>query len=230
MAAVCICLATGVCAGSVTLAPGPWVMKGVCSSCALLLQISRAKSLRWSQIARVSWPGLCGPGTSPWSANTSLHALRKCHAAVRQTLFHPFNLIGCQGIVKFTPSKLMRKEGRKESLQHPWQPTRKEGRKFTHPWQPSRLNVWNSVCSLLHSLCSTCCTKLKNLVNHQSAALQTSPRWQSKQGRALCMSTTTVIKSSSTQEKPPSGRALEMLQARPPADCDLLKGSLDKTP
>ena len=33
------------------------------------------------------------------------------------------------------------KEGRKETLQHPWQPT--------------RLNGWNSVCSLLHSLCST---------------------------------------------------------------------------
>ena len=27
-----------------------------------------------------------------------------------------------------------------------------------HPWQPTRLNGWNSVCSLLHSLCSTCCT------------------------------------------------------------------------
>ena len=35
-------------------------------------------------------------------------------------------------------------EGRKESLQHPWHPT--------------RLNGWNSVCSLLHSLCSTSCT------------------------------------------------------------------------
>ena len=27
-----------------------------------------------------------------------------------------------------------------------------------YPWQPTRLNGWNSVCSLLHSLCSTCCT------------------------------------------------------------------------
>ena len=36
------------------------------------------------------------------------------------------------------------KEGRKQSLQHPWQPT--------------RLNGWNSVCSLLHSLCSRSCT------------------------------------------------------------------------
>ena len=35
--------------------------------------------------------------------------------------------------------------------------------------------------------------------------------------------------SSTQQDKPPSGRALEMLQARPPADCVLLKGPLDKT-
>ena len=34
--------------------------------------------------------------------------------------------------------------GRKESLQHPWRPTRQNG--------------WNSVCSLLHSLCITSCT------------------------------------------------------------------------
>ena len=32
---------------------------------------------------------------------------------------------------------------------------------------------------------------------------------------------------SSQQDKPPLGRALEMLQARPPADCVLLKGPLD---
>ena len=36
--------------------------------------------------------------------------------------------------------------------------------------------------------------------------------------------------SPSQQDKPPSGRALEMLQARPPADCVLLEGPLDKTP
>ena len=57
-------------------------------------------------------------------------------------------------------------EGRKESLHHPWQPTR-----------------------------------LKNLVNHQSAALPTPPHRQSKQGRALCMSTATVIESRAQHNK-----------------------------
>ena len=71
---------------------------------------------------------------------------------------------------------------------------RKEGKLLQHPWQPTRLNGWNSVCLLLHRLCSIKCTKLENLANHQSAALQTSPHRQSKQGRALCMSATTVIK------------------------------------
>ena len=58
-------------------------------------------------------------------------------------------------------SVLISQEGSKESLQHPWKPTRlngwnsvcsllhrKEGRKesLQHPWQPTRLNGWNSVC------------------------------------------------------------------------------------
>ena len=33
----------------------------------------------WLQIAQVSVLGLCGPGTNPWSAGTSLHALTECH-------------------------------------------------------------------------------------------------------------------------------------------------------
>ena len=51
----------------------------------------------WLQSAQVSWLGLCGPETSLWSAGTSLLALIECHADERQTLFHPFSLVGCQG-------------------------------------------------------------------------------------------------------------------------------------
>ena len=53
--------------------------------------------LHWLQSAQVSWLGLCGPETSPWSAGTSLLASIECHADDRQTLFHPFSLVGCQG-------------------------------------------------------------------------------------------------------------------------------------
>ena len=87
--AVCACLATGVCVGSVTLEL--WVMRGTCSWSALLLQISETSTLHWLQSAHVSWLGLCGPETSPWSAGTSLLASIECHADDRQTLFHPFH-------------------------------------------------------------------------------------------------------------------------------------------
>ena len=77
-AAICACLATGVCVGSVTLEL--WVMRGTCSWSALLLQISETSTLHWLQSAQVSWLGLCGPETSPWSAGTSLLASIECHA------------------------------------------------------------------------------------------------------------------------------------------------------
>ena len=54
-------------------------------------------SLRWLQSAQVSWLGFCGTETSPWSAGTSLLASIECHADDRQTLFHAFSLVGCQG-------------------------------------------------------------------------------------------------------------------------------------
>ena len=81
-------------------------MRGTCSWSALLLQISETGTLHWLQSAQVSWLGLCGPETSPWSAGTSLHASIECHAYGRQTLFHPFSLVGCQGCCKlsFLPS------------------------------------------------------------------------------------------------------------------------------
>ena len=91
-------LATGVCVGSVTLEL--WVMRGTCSWSALLLQISETSTLPWLQSAQVSWLGLCGPETSLWSAGTSLLASIECHADDRQTLFHPFSLVGCQGCCK----------------------------------------------------------------------------------------------------------------------------------
>ena len=94
--AICACLATGVCVGSVTLEL--WVMRGTCSWSALLLQISGTSILHWlQQSAQVSWLGLSGPETSPWSAYTSLLASIECHADDIQTLFHPFSLVGCQG-------------------------------------------------------------------------------------------------------------------------------------
>ena len=57
----------------------------------------RDSTLHWLQSAQVSWLGLCGPETSPWSAGTSLLASIECHADDRRTLFHPFSLVGCQG-------------------------------------------------------------------------------------------------------------------------------------
>ena len=83
-------------------------MRGTCSWSALLLQISETSTLHWLQSAQVSWLGLCGPETSPWSAGTSLLASIECHADDRQTLFHPFSLVGCQGCCKlsFLPSRL----------------------------------------------------------------------------------------------------------------------------
>ena len=68
-----------------------------CSWSALLLQISQTSTLHWLQSAQVSWLGLCGPETSPWSAGTSLLASIECHADDRQRLFNPFSLVGCQG-------------------------------------------------------------------------------------------------------------------------------------
>ena len=94
-AAICACLATGVCVGSVALEL--WVMRGTCSWSALLLQISETSTVHWLQSAQVSWLGLCGPETSPWSAVTSLLASIECHADDRQTRFHPFSLVGFQG-------------------------------------------------------------------------------------------------------------------------------------
>ena len=83
-----------------------WVMRGTCSWSALLLQISETSTLHWLQSAQVSWLGLCGPETSPWSAGTSLLASIECHADDRQTLFRPFSLVGCQGCcnLSFLPS------------------------------------------------------------------------------------------------------------------------------
>ena len=103
--------------------------------------------------------------------------------------------------------------GRKESLHHPWQPT--------------RLNGWNSVCSLLHSLCSTCCT------NQAEEPCETPKRCSTNitsqaiiagQGSVCAHNHCHEEQSSTQRDKPPSGRALEMLQARPPADCVLQHG------
>ena len=111
-----------------------------------------------------------------------------------------------------------RKEGRKESLQHPWQPT--------------RLSGWNSVCSLLHSLCSTSCTNQTEEHCEPPARCSadiTSQAIIAGKGSVYAHNHCHKEQSSTQQDKPPSGRALEMLQARPPADCILLNGPLDKT-
>ena len=85
--------------------------RGVCRLCHtgalsderhMLLECPALADLRgefshWLQSAQMSWLGLCGPETSPWSAGTSLLALIECHADDRQTLSHPFSLVGCQG-------------------------------------------------------------------------------------------------------------------------------------
>ena len=117
-------------------------------------------------------------------AHDWLVARLPCHAMVCQWLIWISAQFGPESRLPCQLCPMLTQEGRKESLHHPWQPT--------------RLNGWTNV---QHMLCSACCaahaapTKLKNFVNHQSAALQTSPHRQSKQGRALCVSTTTVIKS-----------------------------------
>ena len=49
-AAICVCLDTSVCVGSVT--SELWVMRGTCSLSALLLQISGTRFLHWSQSAQ----------------------------------------------------------------------------------------------------------------------------------------------------------------------------------
>ena len=106
-------------------------------------------------------------------------------------------------------------------------PKAKERRgKFTSPlraWQPTRLNGWNSVCSLLHH-CSNqaeepCEPPKRCSTNSTSQAIKTG------QGSVYVHDHCHEELSSTQQHKPPSGRALEMLQARPPADCVLLKGS-----
>ena len=72
-------------------------MTGTCSWKALLLQILGMKFLHWLQTAQVSWLGLYGPEINSWPAGTSSLALIECHADDKQTLFHPFSLVGCQG-------------------------------------------------------------------------------------------------------------------------------------
>ena len=73
-ATVCACFATGMCVGSVTLEC--WVIS-TSSSSALLLQISGTVIHRL-QTDQVSWLGLCGPETSPWSAGVSWFAFLEC--------------------------------------------------------------------------------------------------------------------------------------------------------
>ena len=99
---------------------------------------------------------------------------------------------------------LQAKEGRKESLQHPWQPT--------------RLNGWNSVCSLLHSLCSTSCTNQTEEPCEPPARCSTNITSQAiiaGQGSVYAHNHCHKEQSSTQEDKLPSGHALEMLQARP---------------
>ena len=101
-----------------------------------------------------------------------------------------------------------------------------------HPWQSTRLNGWNSVCSLLHSLCSTSCTNQTEEPCEPPARCSTNITSQAiiaGQGSVYAHNHCHKEQSSTQQDKPPSGPALEMLQARPPADCVLLKGPIDKT-
>ena len=104
-----------------------------------------------------------------------------------------------------------------------WQPefwTDKEGRKesLRHPWQPTGLNGWNSVCSLLHSLCSTSCTDQTEEPCEPPARCSTNITSEAiiaGQGSVYAHNHCHKEQSSTQQDKPPSGRALEMLQARP---------------
>ena len=96
-----------------------------------------------------------------------------------------------------------------------------------HPWQPARLNRWNSVCSLLHSLCSTCCINQTEEPCEPPARCSTNITSQAiiaVQGSVYAHNHCQKEQSSTQQDKSPTGRALEMLQARPPADCVLLEG------
>ena len=116
------------------------------------------------------------------------------------------------------PALKSSRHGRKESLQH--------------PWQPARLNGWNGVCSLLHSLRSTSCTNQTEEPCEPPARCSTNITSQAiiaGQGSVYAHNHCHKEQSSTQQDKPPSGRALEMLQVRPPADCVLLKGPLDKS-
>ena len=109
----------------------------------------------------------------------------------------------------------------------------KEGKEsLQHPWQPTRLNGWNSVCLLLHSLCSTSCTNQTEEPCEPPGRYSTNDTSQAiiaGQGSVYAHNHCHKEQSSTQQDKPPSGRALGVLQVRPPADCVLQKGPLDKT-
>ena len=62
--------------------------------CPALADLRDEYSLLVAECSGVMAIGLCGPETSPWSAGTSLLASIECHADDRQTLFHPFSLVG----------------------------------------------------------------------------------------------------------------------------------------
>ena len=133
------------------------------------------------------------------SSEMLLKAYKKGHFQV-PTLAAPSINQCCQATC---PAQV--KEGRKESSQHPWQPT--------------RLNGWNSVCSLRHSLCSTSCTNQTEEPCEPPARCSTNITSQAiiaGQGSVYAHNHCHKEQSSTQQDKPPSGRALEMLQARPP--------------
>ena len=82
---------------------------------------------------------------------------------------------------------------------------------------------------MLHSLCSTCCTNQSEEPCGPPARCSTNITSQAiiaGQAPVYAHNHCHKEQSSTQQDKPPSGRALEMLQARPPADCVLLKGPL----
>ena len=90
--------------------------------------------------------------------------------------------------------------------------------------QAARLNGWNSVCSLLHSLCSTSCTNQTEEPCEPPGRCSiniTSQAIIAGQGSVYAHNHCHKEQSSTQQDKPSSGRAHEMLQVRPPADCVL---------
>ena len=187
--------AIALCAGT-----GHWGMKGILFSTAPILPTFAASFVHCIKMLMVPCSVLCGTTTTGLSASVLQPS--------STWLMTP---------TKTRPHKPML-EGRKESLQHPWQPT--------------RLNGWNSVCSLLHSLCSTSCTNQTEEPCELPARCSTNITSQAiiaGQGSVYAHNHCHKEQSSTQQDKPPSGRALEMLQARPPADCVLMKGPLDKT-